>query len=117
MVYPPASNEEPTVKDTKIDQSILGELFEVEQINKYTGILDQTSGAITNRVIDENVSIEDFEEEEEDSEIEDIEYADLPDLSEYEEMIDWDEPPDAENLTEGEKKFYNSTQDIDITDV
>jgi len=29
MVYPPAFNDEPDVKDTNIDQPILDELFEV----------------------------------------------------------------------------------------
>ena len=107
MVYPPALNEKLTVKDINVSQSILDVLLEVEQSSVTKGILDQSSDETNNIRIDAIASIEAFEEEGEDrdSKIEDIEYAELPDFSELEDMIDWDEPPDAENLSDDEKQF------------
>ena len=40
------------------------------------------------------------------------EYPELPDISEYEKMIDWDDIPDTEDFSEGEKHFYNSSDNI-----
>ena len=116
MVYPPAYADLPTIKDTKIDQSILDDLLEVEKIKRYQGILNQTYDEIKNQQFDEFASIKEFEEEEDDRDpdIEDIDLDELPDLAEYEDMTECDEPPDSENLTDGEKKFYNGTQDLDI---
>ena len=118
MVYPPAFYDELVVKDTNIDQSILDELLKVEKIKRYQGILDKTSDEIHNQQFDEIASIKDFEEEEDDqeAEIEDIELAELPDLSEYENMIDWDEFPDEADMIENEKQFYNSTRYLDINE-
>jgi hypothetical protein len=117
MVYPQTPDVEPIVKDTNIDQSILFDLFKVERTNRANGILNQTADVLkSHRADDEIASIEDFDEEEPDSESVKDEYADLPDLSEYEDMIDWDEFPDADDLTEHEKQFYNSTQDSDINE-
>ena len=110
MVYPPAYTDEPIVKDTKIDQSILDELFEVKQIKRYQSILDQASDVINSQRFDEIASFQDYEEKE-DPKIEDINLPELPDLTEYEDRIHWTEPPDAEHLTDGEKKFYYSNQD------
>jgi len=111
MVYPPVFNEKLTVKDINISQSILDDLFEVQQSNVTKGILDQSSDETNNQRIDAIASIEAFEEdgEDRDSEVEDIEYADLPDISEFEDMIDWDEPPDAEDLSDDEMQFDNPT--------
>ena len=110
MVYPPSFNEKPAVKDINISQSILDVLFEVEQPNVTKGILDQFSDETNNQRIDEIASIEAFEEEDDqDSEIEDIEYADLSDLSKYEDINDWEESPDAEDLSDDEMQFDNPT--------
>jgi hypothetical protein len=116
MVYPPAFYDEPVVKDTNIDQSILDELLKVEKIKRYQGILDKTSDEINNQQFDEIGSIKDFGEEDDDKdpEIDDIDIDELSDLSEYEDMIDWEELPDADDLTEHEKQFYNGTKDLDI---
>jgi len=108
MVYPPTLNREPIVKDTNIDQSILFDLIKLERKGISNGIPDQVS--------DEIASIEDFDQEESDSGSENSEYADLPDLTECEDMIDWDEYPDEEALFEHDKQFYNSTQDLDINE-
>ena len=92
-VYPPDLNDEPIVKDNKIDQSILGGHFEVEPAKIENGPVVKTSGEMNGYRIDEIASIEAFEEEEEDPEVEDIEHADLSDLSEYDDMIDWGDFP------------------------
>lgn len=118
MVYPPATAAEPVLKETNIDQSILFDLFKVEQTAKDRGIITDTCKIFNINKVDEIASFRDFEEEEEDQdpEIEDNDLAELPDLSEYEEMIDWDNSPDEDDLTEHEKQFYNSTQDLDINE-
>jgi len=95
MVCPQTLKSEPIIQDTNIDQSILFDLFKVEQKNWAKEILDQTSAMMNSHGVDEIASIEDFEEEDPESEIENIEYPELPDLSEYEEMIDWDEFPNV----------------------
>jgi len=116
MVYPPSFYDEPVVKDTNIDQSILGELLEVEKIKRYQGIFDQTSDESNHQQFHEIASIKDFEEEDDDQdpEIDDVDLAELTDLSEYENMIDWDDFPDEADLTQNEKQFYNGTKDLDI---
>jgi hypothetical protein len=117
-VYPPATVAEPVLKETNIDQSILFDLFKVEQTAKDKGIITDTSKIFNINKVDEIASFRDFEEEEDDQdpEIVNIDLAELPDLSEYEDMIDWDDFPNADDLTEHEKQFYNSTQDLDINE-
>jgi predicted Zn finger-like uncharacterized protein len=118
MVYPPTLNDKPTVKDTNIDQSILFDLFKVERTNRANGIHNQTTDVLKSHRADEIASINDFEEEEDGQASTDgsLDYSDLPDLSEYEDIIDWDESADADDLTEQEKQFYNSIQDLDINE-
>ena len=118
MVYPPTIEDDPVVQDTKIDQSILFDLFKLEQTAKDKGILPDASKIFNNQRVDEIASINDLEEEEDDQdpEIENIDLAELPDLSEYEDMIDWDNPPDDDDFTDHEKQFYNKTQDLDISE-
>ncbi|MGD8255983.1 MAG: hypothetical protein PVG08_00145 [Desulfobacterales bacterium] len=43
--------------------------------------------------------IEDYAQEAFDSNTKDVDYVDLPDLSAFEEMIDWDEVPETEEIT------------------
>ena len=116
MVYPPNLNNEPIVKDTNIDQSILFDLIKLERKGTSHGILDQVSNEFNSQRGDGIASIEDFDQEEPGSESENGEYADLPDLSECEIMIDWEEYSDKAALTEHEEQFYNSTNDLDINE-
>jgi hypothetical protein len=119
MVYPPTIVDEPVVKDTNIDQTILDELFGIEQIKRYQDVLDQTSDEINKHRYDENASYGNLEEEDNDQnpKVEDIDLAELPDLSQYEAMIDWDDLPDEGHLTDKEKQKHNSTQDLNINKV
>ena len=116
MVYPPTLNEEAIVKDTNIDQSILFDLIKLERKGTSNGIPDQVLNKFNSHRDDDIASIEDFDQEESDSGSENSEYADLPDLTECEDMIDWDEYPDEDALFEHDKQFYNSTQDLDINE-
>jgi hypothetical protein len=97
-VYPPALDDEPIVKDNKIDQSIPNGHLEVEPAKIENGPVVKISGEMNGYRIDEIASIEAFEEEEQDPEVEDIEHADLSDLSEYDDMIDWGDFPKSTDI-------------------
>ena len=104
MVYPQSFNDEPNIRDTNIDQSILFDLFKVEQNDREGQEFDQKSAVMNSYRVDEIASTEDFEEEEEYPDVVgNCEYGDLPDLSEYEKMIDWDDLPDVGDCSEGEQ--------------
>ena len=98
MVQRPDLAEEPIVQDTNIDQSILNDLncirpelqiglsgdYQVEESDDY--------------VVQSLATIEDFGDEaqaEPDPNTEELCSADLPDLSEYENMIDWGDNTDS----------------------
>ena len=101
-VYPPAFDDVQVAKDTDVDQPILDDLTEVKQANMATGLPDQTSEEINGYRIDEIASLEDFDGEvdDQDPESEDTEHSDYTDLSEYDDKIDWEDFPDAGELTE-----------------
>jgi hypothetical protein len=102
MVCPQTLKSEPIIQDTNIDQSILFDLFKVEQKDWAKEVLDQNSAMMNSHRIDEIASIEDFEEEEEYPDVVGkTEYPELPDISEYEKMIDWDDIPNTEDFSEG----------------
>ena len=59
------------------------------------------------------ISIEDFGEEakrEPNSNTEDISFANLPDLSEYENMIDWDDNTVSRESSATKQQNHNSTE-------
>ena len=115
MVCPQTLKSEPIIQDTNIDQSILFDLFKVEQKCRATQVLDKNSTVMSKYEVDEIASIEDFEEEEEYPDVVGkTEYPELPDISEYEKMIDWDNVPDAEVPSEREKHLYNSSDNFDL---
>ncbi len=66
MVCPQTLKSEPIIQDTNIDQSILFDLFKVEQKCRATQVLDKNSTVMSEYEVDEIASIEDFEEEEDD---------------------------------------------------
>ena len=117
MVYSPAFNEDPITRDTNIDQSILFDLLKVEQKARVIDAVRGNSKSMHRPGGDEIASINDFEEEESDFEIEGIESADLPDLSEFEEMIDWDDVRDSEDFADAQQKLYDDGNSIDINKV
>ena len=98
MVYSPAFDEDPVTRDTNIDQSILFDLFKVEQKARVIDGVQENSKSMNRPAADEIASIDDSEEEDSDIEIASVESDNLPDLSEFEEMIDWDDIPDSEDF-------------------
>ena len=92
IVHPQEFNEQPIIRDTNIDQSILDDLFNIEHSPRSQLLLDDVSEEWNKLFAQGALSIEDFDEEvteESDSNTADTECTDLPDLSEYENMIDW----------------------------
>ena len=98
IVHPSDYDGNPTIQDTNIDQSILLDLFNMQHVRKTVVTIDEVTEESDGYEVESLISIEDFDEEaaevedeEPDSSLEGVEYADLPDLSEYENMINWGE--------------------------
>lgn len=98
-VFPQAFDDEPIIKDTRMDQSTPDDIFEVEPVKIENGPFVKASEELNRYRIDEIASIDAFAEEEEVPEIEDIDLAELTQLPENAEMTDWDEHPNAEDLS------------------
>ena len=64
-VYPPGYDDKPITRDTNIDQSILFDLFKVEQTDRSKKVPDKNTGLTLSHGVDEITSFRDFEEEEE----------------------------------------------------
>ena len=98
MIYQPDFIAERVVEDTNIDQSILLDLFNMQHVRKTKLPVDEISEESDDYEVESLMSIEDYDEEVEDqkvnSDIDDYKYADLPDLSVYENMIDWGDNKD-----------------------
>ncbi|MCK5102313.1 MAG: zinc-ribbon domain-containing protein, partial [Cyclobacteriaceae bacterium] len=62
MVSPQTLKSEPIIQDTNIDQSILVELFEVEQKFRATQVPDKNSTVMSKYEADEIASIEDIDQ-------------------------------------------------------
>ena len=98
MIHLPGFAEEPIAKDTNIDQSILDDLYRIRPKPPTELPVDELFEEYDDYVVQSLTSIEDFGEEakkETNSNIEDSRSTDLPDLSEYENMIDWGNNTDS----------------------
>jgi hypothetical protein len=99
MVYRPDFVAEQIVEDTNIDQSILFDLFNMQHVRKTKDAFDEISEESDDYEVESLMSIEDYDEEAEDEEAdsnnEGFKNADLPDLSEYENMINWGDNTDS----------------------
>ena len=85
------------VEDTKIDQSILSDLYYTKQRFKAELAFDEIAKEWNSFLAQGVLSVEEFDGEKvEDlnSNDDDRENNDLPDLSEYENMIDWGDNTD-----------------------
>lgn len=112
MVHRPSFAEEPIAQDTNIDQSILNNLYRWRHELKSELPVDEISEESDDFVVPSLISIEDFGEEaqvETDSNIEDFRIANLPDLSEYENMIDWGDNTDSGESQASNQQNSNST--------
>ena len=100
-VFPPSVDQEPILEDPKIDQSILDDLLKIEQAKRAKGSLGQNAEATKSYELDEIASIHGFDEvEDSTSDSADTGYAELPDLTEYENRINWSESADPEDRSE-----------------
>jgi predicted Zn finger-like uncharacterized protein len=96
MIFPPDCYGKPVTQDTNIDQSILDDLFEMQNGPKAQLSVGKLSEEGTSAMVDLIMSGEDFGDDNSSSVTDESEYADLPDLSELEKMIDWDDTNDLD---------------------
>jgi hypothetical protein len=92
MVHRPSFAEEPIAEDTNIDQSILTDLYKTKHEIETELPINESPQEPEDYVVHSLVSIEDFEEEAGEKpllDFEDLNHTNLPDLTEYENMIDW----------------------------
>lgn len=100
-------------QDTNINQSILNDLFEMESALAAKAVMNQSSEKTNNLRANRIRSIEDYAEEAFDSNTKNVDGADLPDLSAFEEMIDWDEVSETEEITSITAQNNYRAQDLD----
>jgi hypothetical protein len=92
IVFPQDDFEQAAVQDTHIDQSILGALFRMEHPAGEALPIDDITEEWNSLMAEDILPIEDFDEEagaESDCDADIGECGELPDLSDYEDMIDW----------------------------
>ena len=100
MVHRPSFAEEPIAQDTKIDQSILDDLYSARRETKAELAVDKIPDDPDDFEVPSLISVQDFDEEaseESYSDVEDTENNGLPDISEYEDIIDWENNTDPED--------------------
>ena len=97
MIYPPDNSGLPVTEDTKIDQSILDDLFEMRNDPAAKMSIYEISEEEHCAIVDNNRSVKDFVDQDSGSTPDEAKYADLPDLSELEKMIDWDDNKDHDD--------------------
>ena len=86
-IYPPGANGLPVTQDTKIDQSILVDLFEMQDDPSQISIQKISKNGF-NTMVGNRISGGARGDKDSKSAPDEAEYADLPDLSELEKMID-----------------------------
>ena len=97
MVHRPSFAEEPIAEDTKIDQSILGDIYATRVKFKAEFAFDEISEEWNSLFAQGVLSIGDFDDatvEDPPPNVDDLENTGLPDLSEYENVIDWGDNTD-----------------------
>ena len=97
MVHRPSFAEEPIMEDTNIDQSILSDIYGTRIEFKAEFAFDEISEEWNSFFAQGVLSIGDFDGatvEDPYSNVDNLENTGLPDLSEYENMIDWGDNTD-----------------------
>ena len=110
MVYPPDNSGLPVTEDTNIDQSILDDLFEMQNDPGAKISFFEFSEEGHSAMDDNSRSVGDFEDQDSGSAPDETKYADLPDLSELEKMIDWDDIKDIDDPPAKSNQDYDDTQ-------
>ena len=114
-IYPPDVYGLPVTQDTKIDQSILADIFKMQKDPRAQLSIRKLSEEGFNAMVDNNMSSGDPGDEESSSALEKTGYADLPDLSELEKMIDWDDIKDSDDPPAKSNQDYNDPQGLITT--
>lgn len=114
MVYPPDICGSPVTQETNIDQSILGELLEMQNAPGSCLPIIGFRGGGRNAPAGEKDPMETVGTGDSDSNSDDAEYAELPDLSELEKMIDWDDIKDLDDTVANSRHTRNGSQGLDI---
>ena len=96
MVFPPDCYGKPVIQETNIDQSILDDLIEMQNQTGNHLSIGKIPEQRSTAMVDPNMVENDFGDENSASVTDETEYADLPDLSELENMIDWDDDNDLD---------------------
>ena len=91
MIFPPDCYGKPVTQDTNIDQSILDDLLELQNETKAQLSMGKLREEEPTAMIEPKMPGEDFGNENAVFVSDETEYAELPDLSELENMIDWDD--------------------------
>ena len=115
MIYPPDNSGLPVTEDTHIDQSILDDLFEMQNDPAARTSISRFSDEGHSTKVDSNKSVGDFGDQDSDIAPDEIEYADLPDLSELEKMIDWDDTKDLDDPPAKINQDYNDPKGVAST--
>lgn len=108
MIFPPDCYGKPVTQDTNIDQSILDDLLEMQNHTKARLSIGELPEEGPTAMVDTNNSGNDFGDENAGSVPDETDYAELPDLSELENMIDWD---DINDLEEPPAKSHQNKND------
>ena len=112
MVHRPNIADEPIAQDTKIDQSILNDFYPIRPELQDELPVDEISQEPDDYVVQSLISIEEFGEEaqvEPDSNTEGFNFTNLPDLSEYENIIDWGDNKDSGESSDTKQQNNSST--------
>jgi len=96
MIFPPDCYGKPVTQDTNIEQSILADLFEMQNDPPAQLSIGKQAEEGPTAMDDPRVSGENSGHENSSPVPDETEYADLPDLSELEQMIDWDDITDLD---------------------
>ena len=96
MIFPPDCYGKPVTQDTNIDQSILDDLYKMQNNPKAHLSMGKLSEEGTSAMVDQNMSGKNFKDKTSNAAPDETDYADLPDLSELEKMIDWDDTNDLD---------------------
>lgn len=115
VVYPPEICGSPVTQETNIDQSILGELLEMQNAPGSFLPIGGSCGGGRNVPVGEKDPMETVGTGDADSDSDDAEYAELPDLSELEKMIDWDDIKDLDDTAGNSRLTLSGSQVLDIS--
>lgn len=111
MVFPPDCYGKPVTQDTNIDQSILADIFEMQNDPPARLSIGKLSEKGPSAMVEPDVSGKKSGDDNTSLVPDETEYADLPDLSELEKLIDWDDVNDLDESPAKSNQDYNDPQE------